>query len=107
MPQAPHGFVVNYSEDFDNLGVEISATAEKGQVKNSKSAVGTQRSNLFSYDVGATLSYFGFSFGASCTAGRALATGSVFSSGCMPSVSFWDSARTNICPCSFGTKLHT
>lgn len=58
-------FGANYSQDFDNLGVEISATAEKGQIKNSKSAAGTQRNDLFSYDVGATLSYFGFSVGAS------------------------------------------
>lgn len=58
-------FAANYSEDFDNLGVEISATAEKGQIKNSKSAVGTQRADLFSYDLAATLSYFGFSLGAS------------------------------------------
>lgn len=48
----------NYSEDFDNLGVEISATAEKGKVKNS-------RADLFAYDLGTSLSYFGFTLGAS------------------------------------------
>lgn len=58
-------FGANYSEDFDNLGVEISATAEKGEIKNSKSAAGTKRADLFSYDFGATLNYFGFSLGAS------------------------------------------
>jgi hypothetical protein len=58
-------FAANYSEDFDNLGVEISATAEKGQIKNSKSTAGARRADLFSYDMGASLSYFGFSLGAS------------------------------------------
>lgn len=54
-------FGVNYLEDFDNLGVEISATAEKGRVKKNSAA----RQNLFAYDMGATLTYFGFSLGAS------------------------------------------
>lgn len=55
----------NYSEDFDNVTVEISATAEKGQNKNSKSAIGVQRSGLLAYDFGASLSYFGFTIGSS------------------------------------------
>lgn len=58
-------FGANYSEDFDNLGVMISATAEKGQTQNSKSAAGVERANLFSYDTAASLSYFGFTLGAS------------------------------------------
>jgi len=55
-------FGANYSQDFDNLGLEISTTAEQGKVKNYDAQ---NRSNLFSYDFGATLSYFGFSVGAS------------------------------------------
>ena len=58
-------FGANYSQDFDNLGVEISATAEKAHVNNSRSVAGFRRENLFSYDVGTTISYFGFSVGAS------------------------------------------
>lgn len=49
----------SYSEDFDNLGVELSATAEKGKIKN------TNRGDLSAYDFGGSLSYFGFSLGAS------------------------------------------
>jgi len=58
-------FGANYSQDFDNLGVEISATAEKGRVKNISSTSGVQRSNLAAYDFAMTLSYFGFNLGAS------------------------------------------
>ena len=58
-------FGANYSQDFDNLGVAFSATAEKGKVKNSKSAIGDQRDDLMAYDLGASLSYFGFTLGAS------------------------------------------
>lgn len=58
-------FGANYSEDFDNLGVTISATSENGQVKNSKSAAGVERSNLAAYDFATTLSYFGVTIGAS------------------------------------------
>jgi hypothetical protein len=58
-------FAANYSEDFDNLAVEFSATAEKGQTKNSKSTAGVERANLSSYDLAANFSYFGFTFGAS------------------------------------------
>jgi hypothetical protein len=53
-------FGVNYSEDFDNLGVEISATAERGKMQNSQSSIGVERSDLEAYDIGATFSYFGF-----------------------------------------------
>ncbi|MBU6140373.1 MAG: porin [Proteobacteria bacterium] len=52
-------FGANYSEDFDNLGLEVSATAEKGKSKNS------QRSDLSAYDLGTSLSYFGFTLGGS------------------------------------------
>lgn len=58
-------FGANYSEDFDNLGVALSATAEKGHTENSKSTFAVQRENLFSYDMAASLSYFGFTLGAS------------------------------------------
>ena len=49
----------NYSEDFDNLGVEFFATAEKGKIRN------TNRGDLSAYDFGGSLSYFGFTLGAS------------------------------------------
>lgn len=51
-------FGANYSEDFDNLGVEVSATAERGKVKN-------LHADLSAYDLGTSLSYFGFTLGAS------------------------------------------
>lgn len=50
---------VNYADDFDNLGVKISVTAEKGKVKKG------YRKDLFAYDASATLNYFGFDIGAS------------------------------------------
>lgn len=52
-------FGANYAGDFDNLGVDLSATAEKGKSKT------INRSDLFSYDLGGSLSYFGFTLGAS------------------------------------------
>jgi hypothetical protein len=58
-------FGANYSEDFDNVGVGLSATGEKGQIKNSNSSSGISRQNLFAYDFAATVTYFGFNFGAS------------------------------------------
>jgi hypothetical protein len=58
-------FGTNYSHDFDNLNLALSATTEKAQVKNSKSTYGVERYDLFSYDLGLSLSYFGFDFGAS------------------------------------------
>ena len=58
-------FGANYSEDFENVGLMLSATAEKGQIKNSSANSGIQRANLLAYDFAATLTYFGFSFGAS------------------------------------------
>ncbi len=58
-------FAANYSQNFDNLEVAISATAEKGQVRNARSTYGVSHGDLFSYDLGATLSYFGFTLGAS------------------------------------------
>lgn len=54
-------FGINYAQDFDNLGLEISATAEKGRVKKTIDA----RQNLFAYDLATTITYFGFSVGAS------------------------------------------
>lgn len=55
----------NYEHDFDNLEMLLSATAEKAQVKNAKSSFGVERGDLFSYDMGASFSYFGFTLGAS------------------------------------------
>ena len=53
---------INYSNDFDNLNISSSATAEyaKPQTKN-----GIARNELLAYDFGTSLSYFGFTFGAS------------------------------------------
>lgn len=56
---------VNYTHDFDNINLLLSATAEKSQVKNSKSTYGVQRQDLMAYDLGFSVSYFGFDFGAS------------------------------------------
>ncbi len=49
----------NYAEDFDNLGVEFSTTAERGKIRNAN------RKDLFAYDFGGSLSYFGFTLGGS------------------------------------------
>jgi hypothetical protein len=55
-------FGINYSNDFDNLNISASSTAEyaKPQTKN-----GIARNELFSYDFGTSLSYFGFTLGSS------------------------------------------
>lgn len=58
-------FGANYVEDFDNLTLAISATAEKAQIKNSKSINSIQRRDLLAYDAGFALSYFGFKLGGS------------------------------------------
>ncbi len=58
-------FGLNYVQNFDNLGLAIALTGEKGKTNNSKSSAGTQREDLAAYDISATLDYFGFSFGAS------------------------------------------
>ena len=50
---------VNYADDFDNLGVKISTTAEKGRAQKGYGK------DLFAYDASATLTYFGFDLGAS------------------------------------------
>ena len=54
----------NYSTDFDNVGFGLSATAEKGDVKNYNSNQAPRR-DLFAYDLATTITYFGFTFGAS------------------------------------------
>ena len=53
---------INYSNDFDNLNISASSTAEyaKPQTKN-----GIARNELLAYDFGASLSYFGFTLGGS------------------------------------------
>jgi hypothetical protein len=58
-------FGLNYSDSFDNLGVTASATAEKGKANNSYSLDHIARNDLFAYDFGTSLSYFGFTIGAS------------------------------------------
>jgi hypothetical protein len=58
-------FGANYSHDFENVNLLLSATAEKSQVKNSKSNYGVERYDLLSYDLGFSVSYFGFDIGAS------------------------------------------
>lgn len=56
---------MNYLEYFDNVTLEVSATAERGKVQNSRSSSAIERRDLSSYDLGLTLSYFGFDLGAS------------------------------------------
>lgn len=63
-------WALNYSNYFNNLGFAVSATGEHGQFQNAKyssanSLNTTSRQRLNSYDVGAMLTYFGFTFGAS------------------------------------------
>lgn len=62
-------WALNYSNYFGNLGFAASITGEHGQFNNAKIATdpSTQisRHNLNSYDVGATLTYFGFTLGGS------------------------------------------
>lgn len=57
-------FGANYSGDIDNIGYAVSATAENGTVKQYQGSL-DKRNNLSSYDVATTISYFGFSIGAS------------------------------------------
>lgn len=54
-------FGLNYLHYFDNLTLNISATAEKGQVKNRNYLA----HDLSSYDLGFSINYFGFDLGAS------------------------------------------
>lgn len=53
---------INYSDSSDIIGYAISLTGENGTIKDSNQV---QRHNLSSYDVAATVVYFGFTFGAS------------------------------------------
>ncbi len=55
----------NYVTNIENVGFAVSATAEKGNIDNSKTEFGYEKSDLFSYDFGLTMTYFGFSFGTS------------------------------------------
>ncbi len=57
-------FGANYSSSINNVGISFSLTAEEGQIKNLQAGA-PQRGKLFAYDVGAALSYFGFTIGAS------------------------------------------
>lgn len=54
-------FGINYLHYFDNLSLNISATGEKGQVKNRNYML----EDLASYDLGFSINYFGFDVGAS------------------------------------------
>lgn len=55
-------FGINYSHDFDNLNLSLSSTAETAKpIKNSE----INRNDLISFDVGGSLSYFGFTIGGS------------------------------------------
>lgn len=64
---------LNYIEDFDNLAVAFSATAEKAKYHqnnnnlflNNSSIDPIKRNDLMAYDLGFALSYFGFKLGAS------------------------------------------
>jgi hypothetical protein len=59
---------MNYSNNLGNLGVAISATGEVGKYEQTTdSAVNNidEREDLNSYDVGAMVTYFGFTLGAS------------------------------------------
>lgn len=58
-------FGLNYSHDFDNINFLASATAEKGKANNSYALDHIKRNDLFAYDIGTSLSYFGFTLGAS------------------------------------------
>ena len=53
---------INYSNDFDNLSISLSSTAEyaKPQTKN-----GIARNELLAYDFGVIFDYFGFKVGSS------------------------------------------
>lgn len=55
-------FGINYSNDFDNIKISTSSTAEyaKPQSKN-----GITRNKLLAYDFGTSISYFGITLGAS------------------------------------------
>lgn len=55
-------FGVNYFKYFDNLSVELSASSEVGNVDNNLYS-GQARQDLFAYDTGLVLSYFGFDLG--------------------------------------------
>jgi hypothetical protein len=51
---------LSYSDYFDNLGIAFAGTLEKGNVRNRKSTFGVERSDLFAYDFGLMIEYFGF-----------------------------------------------
>ena len=55
-------FGVNYSNDFDNLNISASTTAEYAKPKTKN---GIARNDLMAYDFGASLGYFGFTLGGS------------------------------------------
>lgn len=54
---------INYTDEIDNLGYAFSVTGENGRKKTSGNA--DARNDLSSYDLATTLTYFGFTLGAS------------------------------------------
>ena len=56
---------LNYIEDFDNLAVAFSATAEKAKYHKNNNISSIDRNDLMAYDLGFALSYFGFKLGGS------------------------------------------
>jgi hypothetical protein len=56
---------LNYVEDFENLAVAFSATAEKAKYQKNKNISSIARNDLMAYDLGFALSYFGFKLGGS------------------------------------------
>jgi hypothetical protein len=57
-------FGVNYSDNFGNLGLAVSGTAENGKFEQAASAT-TKRNDLKAYDVGFMATYLGATIGAS------------------------------------------
>jgi hypothetical protein len=55
---------INYSDNFDNLGLALSATGERGSFEQDKTA-SVKRNDLNAYEVGAMMTFFGFTFGGS------------------------------------------
>lgn len=59
------GYGVNYSNSFGNVGFALSATGETGQSENPTTATAVKRNDLQAYDVGAMMTFFGITLGAS------------------------------------------
>jgi Gram-negative porin len=55
---------INYSDNFDNLGLAFSATGERGSFEQDTSAT-VKRNDLNAYEVGGMMTFFGFTLGGS------------------------------------------